>query len=54
MGHASVRLPSWHDCDMTQPMTLTDEQREFRAVVRQFADAKIAPLAGEIDRSAEY
>ena len=35
-------------------MTLTDEQREFRAVVRQFADAKIAPLAGEIDRSAEY
>ena len=35
-------------------MTLTDEQREFRAVVRQFVEAKIAPLAGDIDRSAEY
>jgi alkylation response protein AidB-like acyl-CoA dehydrogenase len=37
-----------------QLMTLTDEQREFRAVVRQFCDDKIAPLAGEIDRSGEY
>jgi alkylation response protein AidB-like acyl-CoA dehydrogenase len=37
-----------------QPITLTDEQREFRAVVRQFVTDKIAPLAGQIDRDAEY
>lgn len=35
-------------------MSLTDEQHEFRAVVRQFCDDKIAPLAGDIDRSGEY
>jgi alkylation response protein AidB-like acyl-CoA dehydrogenase len=39
---------------MTQPITLTDEQREFRAVVRQFAREKIAPLAAETDRTATY
>ncbi|MCU1366278.1 MAG: acyl-CoA dehydrogenase domain protein, partial [Ilumatobacteraceae bacterium] len=39
---------------MTQPITLTDEQREFRAVVRQFARDKIAPLAAETDRTATY
>jgi alkylation response protein AidB-like acyl-CoA dehydrogenase len=39
---------------MTQSITLTDEQREFRTVVRQFAADKIAPLAAEADRSAEY
>ncbi len=39
---------------MTQPITLTEEQREFRAVVRQFAADKIAPLAAEADRTAEY
>jgi len=39
---------------MSQPITLTDEQREFRAVVRQFCDDKIAPNAAEIDRTAEY
>jgi alkylation response protein AidB-like acyl-CoA dehydrogenase len=39
---------------MTQPMTLTDEQREFRDVVRQFAADKIAPLAAETDRTGEY
>lgn len=39
---------------MSQPMTLTDEQHEFRRVVRQFCDDKIAPLAGEIDRTATY
>ena len=39
---------------MSQSITLTDEQREFRAVLRQFCDDKIAPLAGEIDRSGEY
>ncbi|MEZ5248686.1 MAG: acyl-CoA dehydrogenase family protein [Ilumatobacteraceae bacterium] len=37
-----------------QSITLTDEQREFRAVLRQFVADKIAPLAGEIDRSGEY
>jgi alkylation response protein AidB-like acyl-CoA dehydrogenase len=37
-----------------QSITLTDEQREFRAVVRQFAADKIAPLAAETDRTAEF
>jgi alkylation response protein AidB-like acyl-CoA dehydrogenase len=37
-----------------QPMTLTPEQQEFRAVVRQFAEDKLAPLAAETDRTAEY
>jgi alkylation response protein AidB-like acyl-CoA dehydrogenase len=39
---------------MSQPITLTEEQREFRDVVRQFAADKIAPLAAETDRAAEY
>ena len=39
---------------MTQPITLTDEQREFRSVLRQFVADKIAPLAAEIDRTATY
>ena len=39
---------------MTQPITLTLEQREFRAVLRQFAEDKLAPLAAESDRAAEY
>ena len=39
---------------MTQPIALTDEQREFRDVVRQFAADKIAPLAADTDRNAEY
>jgi alkylation response protein AidB-like acyl-CoA dehydrogenase len=38
----------------TQPITLTDEQREFRAVMRQFCEDKIAPRAAEVDRTAEY
>jgi len=37
-----------------QSITLTDEQREFRAVLRQFCDDKIAPRAAEVDRTAEY
>ena len=37
-----------------QSITLTDEQREFRSVLRQFVADKIAPLAGEIDRAGEY
>ncbi len=39
---------------MNQPINLTEEQREFRAVVRQFAEDKIAPHAAELDRTAEY
>jgi alkylation response protein AidB-like acyl-CoA dehydrogenase len=39
---------------MSQPMTLSDEQRELRAVVRKFARDKIAPLAAETDRAATY
>ena len=37
-----------------QPITLTDTQREFRAVVRRFAEDKIAPFAVEMDRTGEY
>ncbi|MBV9663073.1 MAG: acyl-CoA dehydrogenase family protein, partial [Actinobacteria bacterium] len=37
-----------------QSITLTDEQREFRAVLRQFCDDKIAPRAAEVDREAKY
>ncbi len=39
---------------MSQSITLSDEQHEFRRVLRQFCDAKIAPLAAEIDRKGEY
>jgi alkylation response protein AidB-like acyl-CoA dehydrogenase len=39
---------------MTQSITLSTEQREFRAVLRQFAEDKLAPLAAENDRTAEY
>lgn len=37
-----------------QPITLTEEQREFRAVMRQFCEDKIAPVAAEIDRLGRY
>ncbi|MGH2686148.1 MAG: acyl-CoA dehydrogenase family protein, partial [Actinomycetota bacterium] len=37
-----------------QPINLTDEQREFRAVMRQFCDDKIAPRAADVDRTGEY
>jgi alkylation response protein AidB-like acyl-CoA dehydrogenase len=37
-----------------QPMTLTDEQRDFRKVLRQFCDDKIAPRAAEVDETAEF
>ena len=37
-----------------QPITLSDEQRQFRAAMRQFCDDKIAPRAAEVDRTAEY
>jgi len=39
---------------MSQPITLTDEQRAFQDVLRDFAADKIAPLAAETDRTAEY
>ncbi len=39
---------------MSQPITLSEEQHEFRRVLRHFCDAKIAPLAAEIDRVGEY
>jgi alkylation response protein AidB-like acyl-CoA dehydrogenase len=39
---------------MSQSITLTDEQRQLRDVIRLFASDKIAPLAAETDRTAEY
>jgi alkylation response protein AidB-like acyl-CoA dehydrogenase len=39
---------------MQQPITLTDEQRQFRQSLRQFCDDKLAPRAAEVDRSGEY
>src|SRR4051812_16669650 len=35
-------------------MTLTEEQRSFRDVMRQFAEDKIAPRAAETDESSEF
>ncbi|HET7489974.1 MAG TPA: acyl-CoA dehydrogenase family protein [Acidimicrobiales bacterium] len=37
-----------------QPILLTEEQREFRAVLRRFCDDKIAPRAAGVDERAEY
>jgi alkylation response protein AidB-like acyl-CoA dehydrogenase len=37
-----------------QAMTLSAEQREFRTVLRQFAEERIAPRAAEIDLTGEY
>jgi alkylation response protein AidB-like acyl-CoA dehydrogenase len=34
--------------------TLTEEQREFRAVLRQFAEEKIGPRAAEVDETGEF
>ena len=39
---------------MTQSINLTEEQNEFRAVVRRFAQDKIAPRAAATDERAEY
>jgi alkylation response protein AidB-like acyl-CoA dehydrogenase len=39
---------------MSQTIALTDEQRQLRNVVRQFAADKIAPAAAETDRTGEY
>ncbi|MHB8670184.1 MAG: acyl-CoA dehydrogenase family protein [Acidimicrobiales bacterium] len=35
-------------------MILTDEQRQFRSVVRQFAEERLGPRAAEVDRTGEY
>src|SRR3954452_20933421 len=35
-------------------MTLSDEQRQFRAALRQFCDEKIAPRAAEVDERGEF
>ena len=37
-----------------QSITLTDEQREFRAVLRRFCEDRIAPRAAEVDRTAQF
>jgi alkylation response protein AidB-like acyl-CoA dehydrogenase len=37
-----------------QAMTLSAEQREFRTVLRQFAEERIAPRAAEVDQTGEY
>src|SRR5688500_16838228 len=37
-----------------QPITLTDEQREFRATLRQFCADKIVPRAAEVDERGEF
>jgi alkylation response protein AidB-like acyl-CoA dehydrogenase len=37
-----------------QPITPTDEQRAFQAVMRQFCEDKIAPRAAEVDRTGAY
>jgi alkylation response protein AidB-like acyl-CoA dehydrogenase len=37
-----------------QSITLSDEQRQFRAALRQFCDDKIAPRAAEVDRTASF
>jgi alkylation response protein AidB-like acyl-CoA dehydrogenase len=37
-----------------QAMTLSAEQRQFRTVLRQFAEERIAPRAAEIDLTGEY
>jgi alkylation response protein AidB-like acyl-CoA dehydrogenase len=37
-----------------QPITLTDEQRAFRATLRQFCEDKIAPRAAEVDERGEF
>ena len=37
-----------------QSILLTDEQRQFRDVIRRFAEDKIAPRAADVDERAEY
>ncbi|MGH9057122.1 MAG: acyl-CoA dehydrogenase family protein [Acidimicrobiales bacterium] len=37
-----------------QPITLTEEQKAFRAAVRQLSDERIAPRAAEVDATGEF
>jgi alkylation response protein AidB-like acyl-CoA dehydrogenase len=37
-----------------QPMTLTEEQKEFRAAVRHLAESRFAPRAAEVDLTGEF
>jgi len=37
-----------------QPLTLTDEQLEFRRTLRQFCEERLAPRAAEVDRQGEF
>lgn len=37
-----------------QPMTLSDEQLEFRRTLRRFCDERLAPRAAEVDRLGEF
>jgi alkylation response protein AidB-like acyl-CoA dehydrogenase len=37
-----------------QPMSLTEEQHEFRTAMRAFAEDRIAPRAAEVDARGEY
>lgn len=37
-----------------QPITLTEEQREFRAAMRSFAEERIAPRAAGVDAKGEF
>jgi alkylation response protein AidB-like acyl-CoA dehydrogenase len=39
---------------MTQPITLTEEQRAFRSALRQFCENKLVPRAAEVDQTAEF
>ena len=39
---------------MQQPMTLTDEQHEFRQALRAFAEDRIAPRAAEVDARGAF
>jgi alkylation response protein AidB-like acyl-CoA dehydrogenase len=37
-----------------QPITLTEEQRAFRAAIRQMAEERFAPRAAEVDATGEF
>jgi alkylation response protein AidB-like acyl-CoA dehydrogenase len=39
---------------LQQPITLTDEQKAFRAALRQMAENRIAPRAAEVDATGEF
>ena len=57
MGGVSARRASVEEdarLSAVTAFTLSDDQRDFRAVMRQFCEDKIAPRAAEVDRTAEY